>query len=309
MEENKWEIINEILTNRRSVRLFIWWEKISESHINKIIEAGLYAPSSKNRQTWELVALTDEYQKKILEEINKQRSKWDNDFLNRKKYLVNIFENSSKIILIFDKWKSVKYAEDWHEIIYKNRYEWDILSIWACIQNMLIQAESLWINSCWIRDIKNIHEFIRKLTWVDEYLISMIALWYSKIKINKKNIKFSINKKWLIKRKDYKIIKWYTEFKYILWFDIVSKILVINNKIECTCKSWLLITIEHSENNKNSINNLLIIKKTKKLSEDQLKELRTFIYEFRKLEEPLSLESFLLYIDEAVFLQKNFLNK
>lgn len=50
------EVINNIL-NRRSTRVFTE-EKVDESLLKEIVNAGLYAPSSKNKQLWHFTVIS-----------------------------------------------------------------------------------------------------------------------------------------------------------------------------------------------------------------------------------------------------------
>ncbi len=59
------EVIKNILT-RRSIRVYKE-EQISDEQLNSILEAGKYAPSGGNSQTWRFTALQN---KEILEHLN-----------------------------------------------------------------------------------------------------------------------------------------------------------------------------------------------------------------------------------------------
>ena len=48
----------ELIKKRRSVREFTDQE-ISDSDIQKILEAGVAAPSAKNQQPWEFIVIKD----------------------------------------------------------------------------------------------------------------------------------------------------------------------------------------------------------------------------------------------------------
>ena len=61
----------EIIKKRRSVREFTD-EEISDSDIQKILEAGVAAPSAKNQQPWEFIVIRD---KNILNKLFQKRRK------------------------------------------------------------------------------------------------------------------------------------------------------------------------------------------------------------------------------------------
>ncbi len=59
----------EIMKNRRSVRLYTG-ETIPEEKIEKILQAGLLAPTGRNRKPWEFILVRD---KGMLEKLSKCR--------------------------------------------------------------------------------------------------------------------------------------------------------------------------------------------------------------------------------------------
>ncbi len=58
----------EAITSRRNVRSFTS-EPVSAEHLNRILEAGRRAPSSRNTQPWDFVLVTDRAQLQELSEV------------------------------------------------------------------------------------------------------------------------------------------------------------------------------------------------------------------------------------------------
>ena len=86
MEKNNYEMLLDLVQQRRSVRRFRS-DPVPEDAIEKIVEIARWAPSGFNTQPWEIVVLTEaEHRKKIVDltesywsmavEMEKARSDW-----------------------------------------------------------------------------------------------------------------------------------------------------------------------------------------------------------------------------------------
>jgi len=126
------DILNLIKT-RRSIRKFKK-EDIPEEIILKILEAGKWAPSGLNNQPWRFMILEKERKDKIA--IYTHYS--------------DIIKNANKLILVFLDKKSSYNLEK------------DLLAIGACIQNMLIYIHSINLGACWLGEILNRREEVKK---------------------------------------------------------------------------------------------------------------------------------------------------
>ena len=102
--------------------------------VEKILEAGRWAPSGLNNQPWRFEVLENE-QKNLLARYTKYG---------------HIIENADKVILVFlDRGESYNYEKD-------------LMAIGACIQNMLLCAHSLKLGTCWLGEILKRREEIGK---------------------------------------------------------------------------------------------------------------------------------------------------
>ena len=124
-----------IIKDRRSTRKFKA-EQIKEEELQAIVEAGIYAPSGHNKQTWNFTVIQN---KELIEELNieaKNVAKNSSDeFIkkmgNNEKF--NCFYEAPTIILVS--------GEDDEHL--------SLIDCSAATENMLIMAESLEIGSCW----------------------------------------------------------------------------------------------------------------------------------------------------------------
>ncbi len=163
-------IIPAIIT-RRSIRSFEDKELPKET-ILEIVEAGRNAPSGCNMQPWYFTIVTN---KKLLEEINLKTKELMKSFprenlrlqANNPNY--HVFFNAPCVIF-------VSYYKD---------APTPIEDISAATQNILLQAESMGIGSCWIANVKplllNDEKIVSKLKIPEGYIaFHSIALGYSK---------------------------------------------------------------------------------------------------------------------------------
>jgi nitroreductase len=123
--------ILETIKSRRSVRKFKN-KKLEEEKINKILTAGAWAPSGLNNQPWRFILVESQEYKNKLASLTKYGS---------------IIKNAPVALLVYlDKASSYDREKD-------------IMAIGACIQNMLLEAHSLGLGSCWLGEIlKNKHK-------------------------------------------------------------------------------------------------------------------------------------------------------
>ncbi|MBN1467448.1 MAG: nitroreductase family protein [Fusobacteriaceae bacterium] len=166
--------ILEIIKGRRSVRSYEE-TKVEKEKIEKIMEAGLWAPSAHNHQSWSFVVIEN---KDIIEELNvdtknvmknykiEQFRKWGE---NEK---FNIFYNSPVVILVLYDESGLVPMQD----------------ISVASQNMLLTAHTLGLGTCWIgmvsigfSDESMQQKYKEKLNLPDGYKIShAISLGYPK---------------------------------------------------------------------------------------------------------------------------------
>jgi len=125
--------ILKVIKTRRSVRKFKK-EAVSKEVIEKILEAGRWAPSGLNNQPWRFMVLKREKK----------------DILSGYTEYSYIIKNADKAILIFLDKKS------------SYNYEKDLMAIGACVQNMLLCIHSLGYGACWLGEILNQRKRVRE---------------------------------------------------------------------------------------------------------------------------------------------------
>lgn len=133
-------ILNLIKT-RRSVRKFTKYA-IPLRTIEKILEAGRFAPSGLNNQPWRFMVLSAE-KKDALAGYTKYS---------------HIIKGADKVILVFLEKKS------------SYNYEKDLMAIGACIENMLLYIHSVKLGACWLGEILNQRDAINKFLKLSDSL-------------------------------------------------------------------------------------------------------------------------------------------
>lgn len=155
--------LDKVINTRRSIRKY-QKKEISLDLINQIIYAGSLAPSAHNRQPWEVIVLKKD--KSQIVEIMKQYSITHNEdeSIIRTSHTI---DNCNTLLLI--------YCNNF------NQLEYNLLSVGAMIENMLLKATDLNIGSVWIANVCPMKEEINNLLKIDstkKLLVSAVALGY-----------------------------------------------------------------------------------------------------------------------------------
>ncbi|MFH1062694.1 MAG: nitroreductase [Candidatus Omnitrophota bacterium] len=142
----------KIISTRRSIRKYAK-KQISDDTLKTIINAGIWAPSGLNNQPWKFQIICNESQKNIISEFTKYSA---------------IIKSAQVLVCIF---------LDKNEMYNRDK---DLMSIGACIQNMLLSSWELGIGSCWLGEILNRKEEVCSYLSVtkDLELMAVISLGY-----------------------------------------------------------------------------------------------------------------------------------
>ncbi len=140
----------EAIFNRRSVREYED-RPVEQELIEKILEAGSWAPSGLNNQPWRFAVVTDPVLKAAFEPLTKY---------------ARIIKSAKVLLPVFID-KNVMYNE-----------VKDHQAIGACLQNMLLAAHSLGLGAVWLGEILKSAEKVRTIMGLPEHLelMAVIAL-------------------------------------------------------------------------------------------------------------------------------------
>ncbi len=154
----------DIVKRRRSIRKYLPIE-VRKEDIEKIIDAGTLAPSAHFKEPWEVLVV-----KKAKQEI----ARFMKEYSEQKSEDISILKTASTIETC-----------DTLLLIYCNNFEqekYNLLSIGAMIENMLLEATNLGIGSLWIGNILHVEEQVNayfQINSKEKKLISAVALGYS----------------------------------------------------------------------------------------------------------------------------------
>ena len=170
--------------NRRSIRKFID-KPISKKDIIDIIQSGIKAPSSKNRQPWKNIVIQGNTKEEMLKVFRQGIEREENDsallpdskqHLTAAKYTADIMAEAPTIIFVVNSLgKSILSELTPEERVFEI---YNIQSIGASIQNMLLAATEKGIGSLWICDIYFAYLELCKWLNSDGQLIAAIAFGY-----------------------------------------------------------------------------------------------------------------------------------
>jgi nitroreductase len=142
----------ENIKKRRSIRKYKSG-KIPENQINEIIEAGTWAPSGLNNQPWRFAIISNPDIKEKISSLTKYKK---------------IIQTADTLIAVFFSTES-GYNRDK-----------DMMSIGACIQNILLAAESFGLGSVWLGEILNRKKEVNEILKIENIneLMAVVALGF-----------------------------------------------------------------------------------------------------------------------------------
>ncbi len=161
------DILLKLIKERRSIRVFKP-DPIPEEFIQKILEAGRWAPSGANGQPWELIVVRDKEKRARLSEILQYMGKWERE--NEPKYVdeghvvfpINSFTYTKTvpvfiIIGLDPKWKkiSIQVGDGSDDRIYRQ-------SVGHLVQNMWLMVHALGLATVDVT-VRNVQERIKNL--------------------------------------------------------------------------------------------------------------------------------------------------
>lgn len=169
---------------RRSIRKFKN-KSISQKDLIDIIQSGIKAPSSQNRQPWKYIVIQGKAKEEMLKIFRQgiEREEKDSALLPKSKqhiaaakHTVDIMAEAPTIVFVVNSLgKSILAELTPEERIYEIC---NIQSVSASIQNMLLAATDKGIGSLWICDIYFAYSELCEWLDSDGQLIAAIAFGY-----------------------------------------------------------------------------------------------------------------------------------
>ena len=173
--------ILKLIKTRRTIRKYTN-KPISKKILDKIIEAGIWGPSVVGIQPWKFIVIT---QKKMINKISDailikaQRSK---AVVNIQLHTASNTIRSASVVIIVCRTSEFENISKRCSIVY-SRFARIIkiaqfAAISAASQNMLLVAESLGVNSCWLDTPLLCTKEINKVIKGNEEIVSLLTFGY-----------------------------------------------------------------------------------------------------------------------------------
>ena len=167
----------EAIAQRRSIRKFKA-DPLPEDLLRAIINAGMQAPSGKNRQPWRFVIVNEDQRPEMVRILRDgiAKVKAQGDDPGSSEYSTNIMERAPVTVFVFNPdglapWLAHSIDQNFTELV-------DTQSIGAAIQNMLLAAHDLGIGSLWICDVFYAYEALCDWLGQKGEMIAAISFGY-----------------------------------------------------------------------------------------------------------------------------------
>lgn len=179
--------LDECVSTRKSIREFTD-KKVDDSLILEIIKAGVRSPSGGNFQPWYFIVVQNEETIENMRQIVLQKSfeyygknpTDPNAFYRIKNY--GLLFNAKTIISVCINLSTSCYLNERPNIneIDKLLDSVEVISVGACIQNMLLKINDLGLGACWCRVHYWYRKTLEKLLNIEPplFLIANISIGY-----------------------------------------------------------------------------------------------------------------------------------
>jgi nitroreductase len=185
--------LQEAILNRRSIRKFTD-EPVSKEDLKDIVLSGMNAPSGCNAQCWKFIVLTDNAKINAVADVLAQSTREfyksagaSEELVESRVKLTTFFKKAPAVIFVFK--TDMQYHDSRVTDVFTNNLGYDhakmidvmgnpeLLSIGACVQNMLLTIQEKGLGACWQCDPVLFSEDICKaLNVSDAKLASVIPV-------------------------------------------------------------------------------------------------------------------------------------
>ena len=182
----------QAIKDRRSIRKFKP-DAISEMDLHTILEAGIAAPSSKNRQPWHFTVVRGDAKEELAQVMErglnleiKAHEPFLPDsmkFINGAFTSVNVMREAPVVVLVSnDRGRCTDFAENL-SVDERVAELCNVQSVAAAVENMLLAAQELGIGSLWICDVffayPELSEWMEKKNLSHGMLVAALAFGYA----------------------------------------------------------------------------------------------------------------------------------
>lgn len=177
--------MNAAISGRRSIRKYKN-APVKRELIEQVLQAGLYAPSSKNRQPWKFIVTSGKAKKALLGAMRKGLVREKNkepllpgsrQYLGSAEHTLEIMEQAPVVIFVIN-----PLGKSLYEPLSPEQRVYEICnaqSIGAAIENMSLAAAGLGLGSLWICDTYFAYREMKASLNTQGELFAAVALGYA----------------------------------------------------------------------------------------------------------------------------------
>lgn len=176
--------IMKVIRERRSVRLFE--EKpVSESDLEKVLQAANHAPSAHNQQSWRFIVVSGKKKGELASLVNEKAAKFPQASSALLRMASRSIASAPVVVGVVTTGEMTRHATGLFSPDQKKNAQdffrtMEIQSSAAAIQNLLLAATALGLSSVWLGILILIHEDVLNLFEETEgELMAVIPLGYS----------------------------------------------------------------------------------------------------------------------------------
>ncbi|MFZ2413204.1 MAG: nitroreductase [Candidatus Cryosericum sp.] len=168
----------EAITARRSIRKFSD-RPVSKEAVNAVLQAGILAPSGKNRQPWRFVVVAgDEKRAQMIRVMRAGIADTKAHGVNTGTAIMTarVMEGVPVTIFVFNPAGQHPWTQ--HSISQTFLEALDTQSIGAAVQNMLLAAQDMGLGTLWMCDVWSAYQQLS--AWLGEtgQLVAAVAMGY-----------------------------------------------------------------------------------------------------------------------------------
>ena len=167
----------EAIATRRSIRHFKS-DPIPQDILARILNAGIMAPSGKNRQPWRFVVVREDKRADMVRIMRQgiAMMKAQGENIGSAEGTANIMEQAPVTVFVFNPfgiypWLTHSIDQTFQDLV-------NVQSTGAAIQNMCLAARALGLGSLWICDVFYAYEELTQWLGQDTQMVAAVSLGY-----------------------------------------------------------------------------------------------------------------------------------
>jgi nitroreductase len=167
----------EAIATRRSIRHFKS-DPIPQEVLEQILQAGVMAPSGKNRQPWRFVVVSEGRRAEMVRHMREgiARMKAQGENIGSAEGTAAVMEQAPVTVFVFNPfgthpWLTRSIDQAFTDLV-------NVQSIGAAIQNMCLAAHTLGLGSLWICDVFFAYDELIRWLGQDTQMVAAVTLGY-----------------------------------------------------------------------------------------------------------------------------------